>query len=153
MILFRQKSIFRIEFCFVLQKLSRICSKPYQKKIFEEKHSEVSCLKILEFNNTKKICNNFDQTNNSIIQENPQLANFLFEYAKDNLAVLYLYIKDPYFTLIKKDERMSTLSLIANAGGLLGLCMGMSFVSIFEVFYHCLQYCLQKISLTVHPKQ
>jgi len=35
-----------------------------------------------------------------------------------------------------KDENIPVISFIGNAGGLLGLCLGMSFVSIFELFYH-----------------
>ena len=30
---------------------------------------------------------------------------------------------------------MSVMSLIANLGGMMGLCMGMSFVSLVEIFY------------------
>jgi hypothetical protein len=56
------------------------------------------------------------------------------------LAVLYIFIKDPYYTLIKKDVSMTTISFIGNAGGLVGLCMGLSFVSNFEVFYHCFNF-------------
>jgi hypothetical protein len=37
---------------------------------------------------------------------------------------------------IQNDEAIPTISFIANAGGLVGLFLGMSFVSIFEIFYH-----------------
>ena len=66
-------------------------------------------------------------------------------YAEENLAVLYIFIKDPYYTLIKKDVSMTTISFIGNAGGLVGLCMGLSFVSIFEVFYHCFNFFMTKM--------
>ena len=46
-------------------------------------------------------------------------------YAEENFAVLYIFIKDPYYTLIKKDESMTVISFIGNAGGLVGLCMGL----------------------------
>ena len=36
-----------------------------------------------------------------------------------------------------KDEKTTRTSFIANVGGLLGLCMGFSVVSIFEIMYHC----------------
>ena len=32
---------------------------------------------------------------------------------------------------------MSRISYIASSGGLLGLCMGFSFVSLAEILYHC----------------
>jgi len=41
---------------------------------------------------------------------------------------------------MKKDEKISVIQFIANAGGLLGLCMGVSFVGLFEVFYHIFNF-------------
>jgi hypothetical protein len=131
--------ISRFELCFVLQKLSKICSNQFRRKTFEMVHTDITCQEILNFNNTIKICDENDMTNPDLIHQNSRLADFLFDYASENLAVLNIFIKDPYFTLIKKDEKMSSLSLIASAGGLLGLCMGLSFVSVFEVFYHGFQ--------------
>ena len=37
-----------------------------------------------------------------------------------------------------KDEKITRISFLANAGGLLGLCMGFSVISVAEIFYHCL---------------
>ncbi len=36
---------------------------------------------------------------------------------------------------------MSMVSFVGNAGGLAGLCMGFSFVSLFEIFYHIFNAC------------
>ncbi len=36
---------------------------------------------------------------------------------------------------------MSRISYIASSGGLLGLCMGFSFVSLAEIAYHCFICC------------
>jgi hypothetical protein len=79
-----------------------------------------------------------------LVKENPQLAKFLYTYSEENLAVLYIFIKDPYFTLINADEKMSTIFFVANAAGLLGLCIGPSIVTFFEVFYHCFDYCFTR---------
>ncbi len=81
----------------------------------------------------------------------PWVQEFLFQYASDNIAVLKVFIKDPYYTNIKKDEQMSYISFIGNAGGLVGLCMGLSFVSIFEMIYHCFNYCIKSLSTAVAP--
>jgi hypothetical protein len=61
----------------------------------------------------------------------------MFSYAEDNFAVLYIFIKDPYYTLIKKDESMTVISFIGNAGGLVGLCMGLRCVqkSTMNIFF------------------
>ena len=64
--------------------------------------------------------------------------------SQENMAVLYIFIKDPYYTLIMSDEKMSPIFFVANAAGLLGLCIGPSIVTFFEVFYHCFDYCFTK---------
>merc|ERR1719282_1815031 len=38
---------------------------------------------------------------------------------------------------LRKTEKMSRIAYIASSGGLLGLCMGFSFVSLAEILYHC----------------
>ena len=38
-------------------------------------------------------------------------------------------------------EKMTRISYIASSGGLLGLCMGFSFVSLAEIAYHCCLCC------------
>jgi hypothetical protein len=40
---------------------------------------------------------------------------------------------------------MTTVSFVANAGGLVGLCIGLSFVSIFEIFYHMFNAVIKNI--------
>ncbi len=37
---------------------------------------------------------------------------------------------------IQNDEQLPTLTFIGNAGGILGSLMGLSFISLVEVFYH-----------------
>ena len=60
----------------------------------------------------------------------------IFLYAKKNLAVVNVYIKDPVVTRIKRDQKIPVIAFVANTGGLLGLCMGFSLVSVFEIVYH-----------------
>ncbi len=62
-----------------------------------------------------------------------KLEEEIFRYAKQNLAVVNVYIKDPVVTRILRDQKIPVISFVANTGGLLGLCMGFSLVSIFEV--------------------
>ena len=47
---------------------------------------------------------------------------------------------------IANHEEMSYLSFIANAGGLTGLFLGLSFISIFEVLYFAIEPILSKLS-------
>jgi hypothetical protein len=149
-------SIFPIEstfhkhhfFCLTLIKVARICNDSFRAKIFKSSLDEtigVSCNDILEANNTKQIClTGKVEPNATLLLQNSQIVKFLYKYAKANLAVLNVLIKDPYYTLIKKDEQISVISFIGNAGGLMGLCMGLSLVSIFEMFYHVVNFILEK---------
>ena len=45
-------------------------------------------------------------------------------------------LQDPVVTRIKRDQKIPIIGFVANTGGLLGLCMGFSLVSAFEIFYH-----------------
>ena len=49
----------------------------------------------------------------------------------------FLFFKDPVVTRIMRDEKIPIISFVANTGGLLGLCMGFSLVSVFEIMFHC----------------
>ena len=66
------------------------------------------------------------------------LEENIFRYAKHNLAVVNVYIKDPVVTRILRDQKIPIIAFVANTGGLLGLCMGFSLVSLFEIVYHLL---------------
>ena len=135
------------DFCLALSKVLRICNNLYKAKIFKPtiEQAEMTCEKIQNSNQTIKLCADIGKPNPDIIQSNPNLSKFIYAYAKQNFALLQYYIKDPYYTLIKCDEQISTISFIGNAGGLMGLCMGLSLISIFEMVYHFINFCSAKI--------
>ena len=61
----------------------------------------------------------------------------MYSYARENLALVNIYIKQPVVTKILRDQRIPVIWFVANCGGILGLCMGFSIVTVFEVL-HCL---------------
>ena len=75
---------------------------------------------------------------------NQKLAKFDFDdfkstltkYAKDNTAMLTVFIREPFATRIKVDEDTSVIEAISNIGGIISLCMGFSLVTLVEVNYH-----------------
>ena len=143
----RETFPYRKEMCYVLQKISKICNNSIQRVVFEPNlQSGLTCSDILEMNNTLKVCSNNDIADITTMSTKPHLIDFLFDYADKNLAVLYIYIKDPYYTSMRKDENIAVISFIGNAGGLLGLCMGLSFVSVFEIVYHLARYWILKLA-------
>ena len=42
------------------------------------------------------------------------------------------------FSQVKRDQKVPTIWFIANIGGILGLSMGCSLVTIFEILHHAL---------------
>ena len=73
------------------------------------------------------------------------LEDDLYLYTKQNIVMANIMTKDLTVTQIMKDEKTSTISFIANTGGLMGLCIGLSSVSIFEIIYHVLTFIFSKI--------
>ena len=60
----------------------------------------------------------------------------ILDYARENLVMFNIFIKDPYAKRFQKDEKITITSYIANSGGLLGLCMGFSLISGAEIIFH-----------------
>ena len=132
-------------FCLALKKVSRICSDPSRVKIFEAilNETEMSCLEILNTDKTQTLCTNESQPNFTAVQANPKMSKFLYNYAKTNFALLRVFMKDPYYTLIKQDEQLTTISFLGNAGGLLSLCMGLSLVRIFDICFNFFNFVMK----------
>jgi hypothetical protein len=136
------------DFCLALNKVARICSHPVRAKVFESapNHAGITCNDILIASQTIKLCKETGQPNIDLVQTHPQISSFIYKYAKTNFVFLKVFIKEPYYTLIKCDEQMTLISFLGNTGGLLGLCLGLSLISIFEMFYHLIRFCTEKFS-------
>ena len=62
-------------------------------------------------------------------------------YATENLAEINLAMKTPTVQTIKRELEITFTTFVGNLGGILGLCLGFSLVSLVEVIYHC--FCKQ----------
>lgn len=51
------------------------------------------------------------------------------------ISRLGIYYKESQFMTSKRSELYGLTDFLANCGGLLGLCMGMSMLSVVELFY------------------
>ena len=96
-----------------------------------------------------------------------KFINIVQIYGKQNLALLkvqncmamptlnpmfQVFFKDPYHTQIVRERTMTAYQFIGSAGGLLGLCMGFSLVSIVEIIFHCADLIVQIILPKFSPK-
>ncbi|XP_066582320.1 pickpocket protein 28-like [Prorops nasuta] len=57
------------------------------------------------------------------------------KYFINNMAVVHLFFVDSQFTNYVKNELFGFTEFLSSTGGLLGLCMGFSFLSLVEIFY------------------
>ena len=141
----------RKDFCLIFKKVVKVCENPIQKLALEETYKgEITCNQITELSDgNQQLCQrNEILPDASVLKENPyNIIGFLYKYMKKNIAVLQIFIRDPYYTLTKKDEHMPTVSWIGNTGGLVGLFMGLSFVSVFEMLYHGFNFLLRCLRL------
>ena len=63
-------------------------------------------------------------------------ASTLTKYAKDNIAIVKIFMREPFAEVLKVTVDTTTLDFISNIGGLLGLCMGFSLVTVAEILYY-----------------
>ena len=70
------------------------------------------------------------------LENNKKIVDFVHKYARENIAMVWLFVRDPYYTSIKRDVEMTLTSFLGSAGGLVGLFMGFSLISLIEGFYH-----------------
>ena len=141
----------RRDICLALQKVARVCSQKFRREVFEADVEEgtlkfnITCNQILLANGSSAFCDEDDLPVFKPTQANKMLADFLFNYAKYNFAVVSVLIRDSFYTNIQRDEEISLVTFLGNMGGLLGLFLGVSLVTLFEILYLCLNLASAKI--------
>ena len=145
------------EFCTVVEKLKMSCSNQWKRVELDKNYPSLCFLLLSEFYKTspnpavednKKVCidilNNINMLEPLGYSQHKGLNNSshdlllkeLFKYTRQNIAIANIYIRPPVVTRILKDERIPLIRFVANTGGLLGLCMGCSLITGFEVLYY-----------------
>ncbi len=66
-----------------------------------------------------------------------ELFRYLFKYRRENIINFKVRLGRPEITKIEHELKMSSLDLIATVGGLIGLMVGFSITSLFELLFHC----------------
>ena len=79
----------------------------------------------------------FSVVSTSLNHENEflEVNNVSFWTKRNYYAGLSISFSDTEFTALKRYANYETISFISNAGGLLGLFLGVSFMSFIEIFY------------------
>ena len=60
----------------------------------------------------------------------------LVAYAKENTALVTSFLSTPYTQIIGVDEDTSVIDAISSVGGLMGLFMGFTMVTLAEIIYY-----------------
>ena len=138
----------QMAFCLVASHLWQISCQNENRRFFLDQSYPELCKILKEFQmffNTNATCNEWPEVyfeNNPI--PNQTLFNELYEYGKENLALVHVAIQSPYLTKIKREQAITLTSYVANTGGLLGLCLGFSFISGVEILYWCFCICCRR---------
>ena len=64
----------------------------------------------------------------------------IHSYAKENLAIINIFIKEPSLKRFRKTEKMSRISYIASSGGLLGRVCERMCCEQFKIFVYICRY-------------
>ena len=132
-------------FCDAASHILQVTCQDANRKFFMDKKQPNLCLELNKFEeyfgNTTSCeywpTNYFE--NNDAPNEN--LVTELYQYGRDNLALVHVLVQSPYITKLKRDVSMTFTSYIANTGGLLGLCLGFSLITGFEMIFWCCCCC------------
>lgn len=73
------------------------------------------------------------------------IVKLVNHYAKENIAKVNIYLRDPFVKRIVREEKISIITFIGSVGGLLGLFMGFSVVTLFEILYLLALWLINKI--------
>jgi len=133
----------RPEFCLVINRLKHSCGGFKYEGI--ELNYPGLCTRIHSQASTA-LCSDNKSEDDQIEFDKPavDLVNQIYRYSRDNLALVNVYIKNPVVTKIRRDQKIPLIWFVANSGGILGLCMGFSMVTVFEVL-HYIGSCVVKI--------
>ena len=130
------------EFCHVASHILQVSCANSSRRYFLEKKNPNICNVLSDFEDyfgeDHDNCDSWPAVwfeNNS--QENQSLTDEVTKYGRENLALVHIFFQSPYITKMKRDLEITLTDFIANTGGLLGLYLGFSFVSLFEIFYWC----------------
>merc|ERR1719458_1571161 len=142
------------DFCLILSKMRNLCKDEHRKRAFEEHYKHESPLP----NGAKLNCSLIEDArldihcqlkvgqdtlytpestaDNSSKAVEAELEDAVARYAEDNLLVVRVFLKDPYYQKLTRARTTSGNSFFGSAGGWLGLCCGLSFISMMEIGYH-----------------
>ena len=125
----------------IIKKYPYIC--PFYDKYFyvDEKVTEIfENMNVKEFLEWRKLDNNQVNLTSMNMSTEESFKTYILDYCKKNLVEINAYIAKPFVNLYTVDVATTYTTLLANIGGLLGLSMGFSIVSLADVLFCVLNF-------------
>ena len=113
------------EFCYVVKKLIRSCNGDRRDSLIEDYPG--ICDNVLAGGVTTCPIDSKKITT--------ELKKSIVNYAKENIAKVNIFFKDPFVKRYIREEKITENTFIGTIGGLLGLFLGFSFISGAEIVY------------------
>ena len=127
-------------FCMMIPRLLSKCT-GFKRRPLERSFSDF-CSKLAplrDLNKNDYCMDNRWKPNNVLLnctESSCEIEDAVVDYAKRNLVMFHVLIKDPYSQRYRRDEKMAITSFLSNLGGLLGLWLGFSWISGVEIVFH-----------------
>jgi dimeric dUTPase (all-alpha-NTP-PPase superfamily) len=140
----------------VFESSTKKCVSAYLRK-FREKYQHEKCFKYcpLECDSMNYLINSYFELlpDSGNISLNPKsdygLHNFsTYEEVNKHFIVLYIYYKNLNYKFISQNPKTEMFNFISNIGGLLGVFLGISFLSFIEIFEIIYEIIIILISMT-----
>ena len=126
-------------FCHVASHIWQVTCQDESRKFFLEMKHPNLCKILSSFEayfGSKTTCHDWPGNYLDVdTSPNTTLIDEMVLYGRENLALVKVIMQSPYVTKIKRDVAMSFTAYVANTGGLLGLCLGFSFISGIEILF------------------
>ena len=136
-----QKSfMYTKESCILARKLVSTCEDERRESLVEWYPNLCNQIDILKATNSFCSDNswNHESLNNRSDFDFNEFSSTMAKYAKDNIALVKIFMREPFAEVLKVNVKTTALDFISNIGGLMGLCMGFSLVTLAEILYHVL---------------
>ena len=130
----------RSDFCYVMKKIIKNCKNEWKRErmlawIQTRYLENFTCENLFAIQTSSNLCLNTTMPDFETLKENTDIFKVVYGYAKDNIAYMKFFIEKPFYTRSIRDIPMTGSAFVGNTGGLISLCMGLSFISIFEIVY------------------
>ena len=143
----KESFMYTKESCVLARKLISTCEDERRLSLVEWYPNLCNQIEVLQRTNSFCRENSWSHAslNNRSDFDFSEFSSTMAKYAKDNIALVKVFMREPFAEVLKVNVQTTTLDFISNIGGLMGLCMGFSLVTLAEILYHVLDAAWMKL--------